>query len=72
MHLRQYLGIREAMAAVKAIMAEADRVPGRPISAVVVDHRGDLLCLAAMGGGEHGPGAPERFQEGLHLGLHAG
>ena len=49
MHLRQYLGIREAMAAVKAIMAEADRVPGRPISAVVVDHRGDLLCLAAMG-----------------------
>lgn len=49
MHLRSYLGIREAMAAVKAVMAEADRRPGRPIATTVVDHRGDLICFAAMG-----------------------
>lgn len=49
MHSRAYLGIKEAMAAVKAIMNEADRVPGRPIATAVLDHRGDLVCFASMG-----------------------
>jgi glc operon protein GlcG len=50
MFTREVLGLREAQAAVEAILEEASKDPGQPVSVVVVDHQGEIVCAARMDG----------------------
>jgi glc operon protein GlcG len=50
MFTRQVLGLKEAQAAVDAILEEAGRDPGHPVSVTVVDHQGEIVCAARMDG----------------------
>jgi len=47
---RQLLGLKEARAALDAMLKQASKEPERPIAAVVVDGYGDLVCMARMDG----------------------
>jgi glc operon protein GlcG len=50
MFTREVLGLREAQAAVGAILEEASKEPGQPVSIAVVDHQGEIVCAARMDG----------------------
>ena len=50
MFTRQVLGLKEAQAAADAILEEASRDPGHPVSVIVVDHQGEIVCAARMDG----------------------
>ena len=50
MFSREILGLREAQAAVAAILEEASKDPGQPVSVAVVDHQGEIVCAARMDG----------------------
>lgn len=50
MFSREILGLREAQAAVEAILEEASKDPGQPVSVAIVDHQGELVCAARMDG----------------------
>lgn len=50
MFTRQVLGLKEAQAAVEAILEEAGKDPGQPISVAIVDHEGEIVCSARMDG----------------------
>jgi uncharacterized protein GlcG (DUF336 family) len=47
---REVLGLREAKAAVEAILEEASKDPRQPISVAIVDHQGEIVCAARMDG----------------------
>ena len=50
MFTREVLGLKEAKAAVTAILEEASKKPGQPISIIVVDHQGEIVYAARMDG----------------------
>jgi uncharacterized protein GlcG (DUF336 family) len=50
MFTREVLGLKEAQTAVEAILEEASKDPGQPISVAVVDHQGEIVCAARMDG----------------------
>jgi uncharacterized protein GlcG (DUF336 family) len=50
MHQRKILGLKEAMMAVKAVLAETKALPGRPIAVAVLDDHGDLMAFACEAG----------------------
>ena len=50
MHTREVLGLREAQAAVDAILAEASKDPGQPVSVAIVDYHGEIILAARMDG----------------------
>jgi glc operon protein GlcG len=50
MFTREVLGLGEAKAAVKAVLEEASKNPGQPVSIAVVDHQGEIVCAARMDG----------------------
>jgi uncharacterized protein GlcG (DUF336 family) len=50
MFSRETLGLREAQAAVAAILEEASKDLGQPISVVIVDHQCEIVCAARMDG----------------------
>ena len=50
MFTREVLGLREAQAAVEAILETASKDPGQPVSIAVVDHQGEIVCAARMDG----------------------
>jgi glc operon protein GlcG len=50
MFTREVLGLREAQAAVEAVLEEASKDPGQPVSVAVVDHQGEIVCAARMDG----------------------
>jgi glc operon protein GlcG len=50
MFTREVLGLREAQAAVEAILESASKDPGQPVSVAVVDHYGEIVCAARMDG----------------------
>jgi uncharacterized protein GlcG (DUF336 family) len=50
MFTSEVLGLREAQAAVEAILEEASKDPGQPISVAIVDHQGEIVCAARMDG----------------------
>jgi uncharacterized protein GlcG (DUF336 family) len=47
---REVLGLKEAKAAVEAVLEEASKDPGQPISIVIVDDHGEVICSARMDG----------------------
>jgi uncharacterized protein GlcG (DUF336 family) len=50
MFTRDVLGLKEAKAAVDAILEEASKDPGQPVSIAIVDHEGEIVCAARMDG----------------------
>jgi glc operon protein GlcG len=50
MFTREVLGLGEAKAAVEAVLEEASKNPGQPVSIAVVDHQGEIVCAARMDG----------------------
>jgi glc operon protein GlcG len=50
MFKREVLGLKEAKAAVEAILEEASKDPGQPVSVAIVDHQGEIVCAARMDG----------------------
>jgi glc operon protein GlcG len=50
MFTREVLGLSEAQTAVEAILEEAAKDPKHPVSVVVVDHQGEIVCAARMDG----------------------
>jgi uncharacterized protein GlcG (DUF336 family) len=50
MFTREVLGLKEAKAAVEAILEEASRDPRQPVSVAIVDHQGEIVCAARMDG----------------------
>jgi glc operon protein GlcG len=50
MFKREILGLKEAKAAVEAILEEASKDPGQPVSIAIVDHQGEIVCAARMDG----------------------
>ena len=48
MYQKEVLGLKEARAAVDAVIAEASKEPDRPIAVAVADDHGDLICFAKM------------------------
>lgn len=50
MYKVESLGVEEAKTAVEAMLQEAVKEPGQPVSMAVVDNRGDLICYARMDG----------------------
>jgi len=50
MFTKEVLELKEAQAAVEAILKEASKDPGQPISVVVVDDHGEVVCAARMDG----------------------
>ena len=50
MHTREVLGLREARAAVDAILAKASKDPSQPVSVAVVDYQGEIILAARMDG----------------------
>jgi glc operon protein GlcG len=48
MFTTEVLGLKEAKAAVEAILEEASKDPGQPVSVAVVDHQGEIVCAARM------------------------
>ncbi len=50
MFTKEVLGLREAQAAVEAILEEASKDPGQPVSVAIVDHQGETVCAARMDG----------------------
>lgn len=50
MFTREVLGLKEAKVAVDAILEEASKDPGQPISVAIVDHQGEIVCAARMDG----------------------
>ena len=50
MYTREVLGLKDAQAAVEAILEEALKEPDRPVSIAVVDHQGEFICAARMDG----------------------
>ena len=50
MYKVESLGVEEAKTAVEAMLQEALKQPGQPVSMAVVDNRGDLICYARMDG----------------------
>jgi len=50
MFAREILGLKEARVAVDAILEEASKDPAQPISVVVVDGHGEVVCAARMDG----------------------
>jgi len=50
MFTREVLGLREAQAAVEAILEEASKDPRQPVSVAIVDHQGEIVCAARMDG----------------------
>ena len=50
MHNIPTLGLDDAIRALKAVLDEANKDPGRPLVVSIVDHRGDLVCYARMDG----------------------
>jgi uncharacterized protein GlcG (DUF336 family) len=47
---RQAIGLREAQAALQAILEEASKDPGRPVAAAVVDGNCEIVCMMRMDG----------------------
>jgi uncharacterized protein GlcG (DUF336 family) len=50
MFKRDLLGLEEAQVAIAAILEEAKKKPERPISAVIVDDQGEIVCASRMDG----------------------
>lgn len=50
MQQRTYLGLNEAMVAVKAMQKAARETPGRPVAITVVDHHGDMVAFSCEAG----------------------
>jgi glc operon protein GlcG len=50
MFTREFLGLKEAKAAMEAILDEASKNPGQPVSIAIVDHQGEIVCAARMDG----------------------
>ena len=50
MFTKEVLGLKEARVAVDAVLEEASKDPGQPISVVVVDDHGEVVCAARMDG----------------------
>lgn len=50
MFTKQVLGLKEAQAALEAIIEEASKDPGRPIVAAVVDDHCEIVCAVRMDG----------------------
>jgi len=50
MFTREVLGLKEAKAAVEAILGEASKDPRQPVSIAIVDHQGEIVCAARMDG----------------------
>ena len=50
MHQKLVLGMKEAMAALEAMVKAATEKPGRPVAMAIVDDHGDLVCFACMAG----------------------
>jgi uncharacterized protein GlcG (DUF336 family) len=50
MFTKQVLGLKEAQAALEAIIGEASKDPGMPIAAAVVDDQCEIVCAARMDG----------------------
>lgn len=50
MFTREVLGLKEAKAAVEAILEEASKDPGQPVSIAIVDHQGEIVCAVRMDG----------------------
>lgn len=61
MFQREILGFEEARTAVDAVLAEADKVPNRPVAVAVVDPNGDLICCARM---------DECYPHIIHMAIH--
>ena len=50
MFAKQVLGLKEAQAALEAIIEEASKDPGRPVAAAVVDDHCEIVCAARIDG----------------------
>jgi glc operon protein GlcG len=50
MFKREVLGLKEARAAMTAILEAAEKNPERPIAAAIVDHQGEIVCAFRMDG----------------------
>jgi len=50
MFTREVLGLKEAKTAVDAVLEEASKDPGQPVSVAIVDHQGEIVCAARMDG----------------------
>ena len=50
MFTKQVLGLREAQAALQAILEQASQDPGMPIAAAVVDDQCEIVCTVRMDG----------------------
>lgn len=50
MFTREVLGLKEAKAAVDAVLEEASKDLGQPVSVAIVDHQGEIVCAARMDG----------------------
>lgn len=50
MFKREILGLKEASAALAAILDEAEKSPDRPVAAAIVDHQGEIVCAFRMDG----------------------
>lgn len=50
MFTREVLGLKEAKGAVEAVLEEASKDPGQPVSVAIVDHQGEIVCAARMDG----------------------
>jgi len=48
MYDKPMLGLNDAMAALQAMLAEANKEPQRPVAMAVVDDHGDMICFARM------------------------
>lgn len=50
MFQREVLGLKEAQAALAAILEEAQKMPERPVAAAIVDDQGEVVCAFRMDG----------------------
>ena len=50
MYKTESLGMKEAKAALEAMLEEAAKEPNQPVAMAVVDNRGEPICLARMDG----------------------
>jgi len=50
MFTREVLGLKEVQVAVEAILEEASKDPGQPVSVAIVDDHGEVICAARMDG----------------------
>lgn len=47
---KQVIGLKEAQAALQAILEEASKDPGRPVAVAVVDNNCEIVCMMRMDG----------------------